>query len=73
MDPVHAAAIAQILSAAIQLWGVNSNKPPGWIPSPEELAAMLKLNEKTSDDYKAEAAALLGIPWPNDPPTPTPS
>jgi len=69
MNPVIAAAISQGLSALIQIWAQNASKPAGWTPTQEEIDAMLKLNEKTADDYKAEAAALLGIPWPPQSPS----
>lgn len=68
MNPIIAAAIAQGLAALIEIWRQNSNKPPEWVPSPEEWDAMLELNEKTALDYKKEAAELLGLPWPPEPP-----
>ena len=66
MDPVTAAAIAQGLSALLQIWAQAANKPPGWTPLQDEWDAMLALNTKTALDYKKEAAALLGLPWPPD-------
>lgn len=64
MDPITAAAIAQGISALIQIWRQIANKPPEWTPTPEEWDALLALNNKTADDYKKEAAAVLGLPWP---------
>jgi len=64
MNPVLAAAIAQGLAALIEIWRLHANKDPFWVPSDEEWDAMLELNEKTIDQYKKEAAELLGLPWP---------
>lgn len=60
MDPVIAAAIAQGLSALVQIWRQNANKPPEWVPTADDWDAMLILNDKTAEDYKREAAQLLG-------------
>lgn len=64
MNPTTAAIIAQIAAALIELWRQTANKPEGWVPSAEEWDAVLALNEKTAEQYKQEAAELLGLPWP---------
>lgn len=71
IDPIVGAAIAQGIAALIEIWRANANKPPEWVPSPEEWDAMLAFNDvKTANQYKVEAAARLGIQWP---PSPNPS
>lgn len=64
MNPTIAAAIAQGLSALIQIWRENANKPPEWTPTAADWDELLATNTKTADDYKREAAALIGVPWP---------
>jgi hypothetical protein len=64
MNPVIAAAIAQGMAALIEIWRTSASKSPEWVPSPAEWDALLLLNEKSAEQYKEEAAALLGLPWP---------
>ncbi len=68
MNPIIAAGIAQGISALIQIWRENASKPPAWVPTDQDWNDMLAFNEKTAEDYKAEAAARLGIPWPPETP-----
>lgn len=71
MNPVIASAIAQAVSGLIAIWRENANKPPEWTPTDQDWTDMLLMNEKTSEDYKKDAAERLGIPWPPEtPPVP---
>lgn len=65
MNPLVAIAIGEGLAALIELYRIHANKPEGWKPSPEDIANLLKLADKTAADYKREAAAALGLPWPS--------
>jgi hypothetical protein len=60
MNPAIAAAIAQGVSALIEIWRNHSNKPKDWVPTAEDWDALLALNDKTAQDYKDEAKSQLG-------------
>jgi hypothetical protein len=61
--------ISQGISALIELWKNHANKAANWVPSEQEIADLLALSDKTSEQYKQEAAARLGKQWPPAPPT----
>lgn len=63
MDPVTAIAVANGISALLEIWRIHSNKPVGWTPSAGEINDLLSWADTTSADYKRNAAAKLGIPW----------
>lgn len=64
MNPTIALAISQGIAALIEIWRQQADKPADWTPSDADWAALLAFNTKTASDYKAEAAARLGVPWP---------
>jgi hypothetical protein len=55
MSPIIAAAIAQGVSALIEIWRNHANKPAGWEPGPEDWAELRRGNAKTAEDYEREA------------------
>lgn len=61
MNPLIIAAIAQGIGGLIEIWRLHANKPEGWTPTAQDWDDMLLLNDKTAEDYKAEARARLGI------------
>ncbi len=48
-------AIPALVSAALEIWRIHANKPPGWTPSAEDWNEMRRLNGKTAEDYEREA------------------
>ncbi len=61
MNPATLLLVSQIVSSAIEIWRQNADKPEGWTPTPEDWDALLALNDKTAEDYIAEAKLRLGI------------
>lgn len=59
-------AIAALIAAAIEVWRIHANKPPGWEPSAEDFARLRKQNAKTAEDYEREAVAEKSKPNPQD-------
>lgn len=68
MNPLIALSISQGVAALLDLWRQHAGKPADWTPTETDWNDLLALNEKTAADYKREAAARLGVPWP--PPNP---
>ena len=62
MNPAILDAIAAGITALIEIWRNHSGKPAGWTPTAADWDELLKLNDKTAQDYKDEAAAKLGTP-----------
>ena len=50
-------AIPALVAAALEIWRIHANKPPGWTPSAEDWNEMRRLNGKTAEDYEREALA----------------
>lgn len=64
MNDTERAIIAAIIRGGLKLWGARLGKPEGWIPSSEEIAEIVLLNEKTPEEFYREAAERLGVAWP---------
>lgn len=55
--------LAGILFNLIQLWANHANKPPGWVPSEQDVADLLaKVDAATPEARKAASRERLGLP-----------
>lgn len=60
---MEATAIAAVISLGFELLRQYMNKPPGWIPAPEDIAALnASIDEATPEHEKALARERLGLP-----------
>ena len=56
MNPALLAYIGLGIDALVKIWALESGKPDGWEPSPEEWAEMRKRNRDATPEAVAEAA-----------------
>jgi hypothetical protein len=62
MSATLTAAIASLITGAFEVWRINSGKPEGWKPTPEDVAELLALvDEATPEARKQLARERLGL------------
>lgn len=71
MDAAVAAGIGAVIRGIFDVWATHAGKPEGWKPTQQDIDDVLALNEKTPDEFYAEAAKRLGVPWPPAPESPS--
>ena len=60
---MEATAIAAVIQLGFQLLQQYLNKPPGWVPAPEDIAALnASIDSATPEAEKALARVRLGLP-----------
>ena len=61
MNPLLIPLLSQLVSAAVEIWRVIDNKPPGWEPTPEDWARLRANNQLTAEDYEARPQVVAPL------------